>query len=96
MGWLMGPPDQAEEPTMIKLTITDIRNLPGVLSAKAWRDRVYVDIRGNGGRYAGEGNSKIWIGADGKLNIERGKGTTSREWDANLVAFRDAYGAAAV
>lgn len=80
---------------MSKPTVADIRNLPGVLSAKEWRDRVYIDIRGNGGRYTGEGNSKIWIGADGKLNVERGKGMTSREWDANLAAFRGAYSAVA-
>lgn len=80
---------------MTKLTITDIRALPGILSASEWRDRIYVNVQGNGVRMAGEGNSKVWIDAAGKLNVQIGKGTISREWTANLNAFKAAYAAAA-
>lgn len=79
---------------MSKPTITDIRNLAGVQSASEWRDRIYVNIRGNGGRYAGEGNTKIWIDAKGELHVDMGKGMRSCEWDANLAAFKAAYAAA--
>lgn len=78
---------------MIK--IEDIRALPGVLSASEWRDRIYVNIQGNGARMAGEGNSKVWIHASGKLNVQIGKGTISREWTANLNAFKAAHAAIA-
>ena len=79
---------------MTKLTITDIRALPGTLSASEWRDRIYVNIKGNGARMAGEGNSKVWIDSAGKLNVEIGKGTISREWHANLASFKAAYAVA--
>lgn len=79
---------------MSKLTITDIRNLAGVKSASEWRDRIYVNITGNGGNYLGERTSKVWIDAQGTLHVDLGKGMTSREWDANLRSFRAAYAAA--
>lgn len=76
------------------ISIETIRTLSGVQSASEWRDRIYVNIQGNGARMAGEGNSKIWIDATGKLNVQIGKGTISREWTANLNAFKAAYMAA--
>lgn len=79
---------------MKKLTIDDIRKLPGILGANEWRDRIYINVRGNGGSFAGERNSKVWMDASGKLNVERGRGMTSREWDGNLEAFRAAHAAA--
>lgn len=80
---------------MAKLSINEIRDLPGVARANEWKDRIYINLAGNGGNFAGERNSKVWIAASGALNIELGKGTTSREWDANLSAFSAAYEAAA-
>ena len=65
------------------MTLTEIRQLPMVRSANEWKDRIYINLRGNGGNFSGERNSKIWI-RGGKLTVERGKGMTSREWDAQL------------
>lgn len=79
---------------MNKLTINDIRNLPGITGANEWRDRIYLNIKGNGARMAGEGNSKVWIDAKAALHVEIGKGTISRDWTANLNAFKSAYAAA--
>jgi hypothetical protein len=74
---------------MQKLTITEIRALSMVQSANEWRDRIYINVHGNGGNFAGERNTKVWI-HDGVLTVESGKGTTSREFDANLKALRAA------
>lgn len=52
------PARRNEEIAMNKLTINDIRNLPGITGANEWRDRIYLNIKGNGARMAGEGNSK--------------------------------------
>lgn len=69
------------------LTLDQIRALPFVASANEWRDRVYINVRGNGGNYAGERGTKVWM-RDGALTIERGRGQTSRDFDANLEALR--------
>lgn len=73
------------------LTIAEIRTLPMVRSANEWKDRVYINLHGNGRNFAGERNSKVWVRADGQLMVERGKGMTSREWDASLKALRAAF-----
>ena len=72
---------------MAKLTITEIRALEMVASANEWKDRIYINLKGNGGNFAGERNSKIWV-KDGKLNVEIGKGTRSSVWDDNLKALK--------
>lgn len=69
------------------LTINEIRALPMVASANEWKDRIYINLRSNGGNFAGERNSKIWV-REGVLTVEMGKGSTSREWYANLQALR--------
>lgn len=79
---------------MSKITIQQIRQLPGAASASEWKDRIYINVRGNGGNFAGERNSKIWIDKDGGLHIDFGKGTTSREWIESLKSFEAAYNAA--
>jgi hypothetical protein len=71
------------------------RALPYIASAKAWNDsRVYLIVRGNGGNYRGESTAKIYIDlASGQLVEQAGKGTTSREWSANVVSLREAFAA---
>lgn len=71
------------------ITINDIRALPMVASANEWRDRIYINLRGNGGNFAGERNSRIWM-RDSKLTVEMGKGSTSREWSDSLKALKQA------
>jgi hypothetical protein len=76
------------------MTLEQIRSLPGVARVNAWNDRIYINIRGNGGNFAGERSTKVWISATGDLTIERGRGTITREFDANLQAFVAAYNVA--
>lgn len=66
------------------ISIAELQGLPYVRSANEWRDRVYINVKGNGGDYRGERNTKVWLDRDGQLHIERGRGTTSRDFDANL------------
>lgn len=75
---------------MAKLTITEIRALEMVASANEWKDRIYINLKGNGGNFAGERNSKIWV-KDGKLNVEIGKGICSSEWNASLKALKAVF-----
>ena len=71
------------------------RALPYIARANTWNEsRVYLTVRGNGGNYRGENTAKIYIDlASGQLVEIDGKGTTSREWDANVVALREAFAA---
>lgn len=87
------PARRNEKIDMSHLTANDISNLPGAVTAKEWKDRIYINIRGNGARMAGEGNSKVWA-RNGVLTVEIGKGTISSEWHANLKTFRAAFDAA--
>lgn len=73
-----------------KARIVEIQAMPGVASASAWKDRIYINIRGSGGSFKGERTTKVFVGAAG-LTVERGSGTTSREFDANLKAFAEAF-----
>ncbi len=43
--------------------------------------RHYINLRGNGGSYAGEKSSKLYLTAEGKLVFECGKGTRSGAYD---------------
>lgn len=71
-----------------KVTIEQIRQQPQVASANEWKGRIYINVRGNGGNFAGERNSKLWI-LDNKLTFERGKGTCSSAWGDNRVALAE-------
>lgn len=68
---------------MSSITIQAIRERAEVLSANEWKDRIYINVRGNGGNFAGERSIKVYVRAD-RLNVERGKGLTSGEYEANL------------
>ncbi len=68
-------------------TIDEIRSLPYVQSANEWRDRIYINLVGNGGNYAGERNTKIYVKA-GCLIVEMGKGAYTTEWSNNLKALK--------
>lgn len=70
-----------------QVTVEQIRSQSYVYGASVWQDRIYINLRGNGGNFAGERTSKVWI-KDNILTVQRGKGMTSREWDANLAAVR--------
>lgn len=74
------------------MTINEIKALEYVDSANEWKDRIYIDLKGNGGNYRGEKTAKIYI-KDGALNVELGKGMTSSEWDQNLKSLRAALAA---
>jgi hypothetical protein len=78
---------------MNKTDITKIRELPGIKAAKIWKDRIYLQITGNGARMAGEGNSKVWIDSKGELHAEIGKGTISSVWHENLWLFKSHFAA---
>ena len=75
---------------MTALTINEIRDLEMVASANEWKDRVYINLKGNGGNFAGERSSKIWV-KNGKLNVEIGKGICSSEWNASLKALKAVF-----
>ena len=70
--------------------IENIRNMSGVKTASQWKDRIYVNLY-TAGNYAGDRTSKVWIGSDDAVHIERGKGLTSREWDSSLESFLTEY-----
>lgn len=74
------------------MKITDIRALPMVASANEWKDRIYINLKGNGGNFAGERSAKIWV-RDNVLTVEMGKGMTSSAWSDNLKALRAAFAA---
>lgn len=75
---------------MKALTINEIRDLEMVAIANEWKDRIYIKLKGNGGNFAGERNSKVWV-KDGKLNVEIGKGTCSSDWNASLKALKAVF-----
>lgn len=70
--------------------IADIRALSMVDSAKEWKDRIYINVKGNGGNYRGEASAKVFL-VNGQLNVHLGKGSTSREFDANLEALNAVF-----
>lgn len=72
--------------------IETIKMIPGVKSVNmhAATGRTYINLAGNGGSYAGERTSKLYIDQDGKVVLERGKGTTSRAWDEQKNAVLEA------
>ena len=72
------------------ITIDMIRNLPSVQSINEWRDRYYINLKGNGGSYRGETTSKVYLNAQGELVVERGKGMVSSVWSDNLDALKAA------
>jgi hypothetical protein len=65
------------------MTIDGIKTLPMVASANPWKDRIYINLKGNGGNYAGERSAKIFV-KNNKINVERGKGLTTSEWEQQL------------
>jgi len=85
----ISPAAPAEE---IILSIAAIQAIPGVKSIKLHEPtgRYYINLAGNGGNFAGERNSKVYMTPDGTIIVERGKGTTSRAWDDQKNAVIDA------
>lgn len=66
-----------------KNIVSEIEAL-GFASINQWRDRYYINLRGNGGNYRGERSAKIWFKEGGQLNVEMGKGVCSSEWHEQL------------
>ena len=64
----------------------------GIATANEWKDRLYINVRGDGGNYRGEKTYKLWIDDDGGMHEQDGKGTTSREFDANLAKIKEMIG----
>lgn len=70
--------------------IDEIRALAIVESANQWKDRIYINVKGNGGNYRGEASAKVFL-LNGQLNVQLGRGSTSREFDANLEALKAVF-----
>lgn len=70
--------------------IAEIRALEMVEFASEWKDRIYINVKGNGGSYRGEASAKVFL-LNGQLNAQLGKGSTSREFDANLEALKAVF-----
>ena len=76
---------------MSKKTIIDqVKELSGVYSLNQWKDRIYVNLKGNGGNYRGERTAKIYI-KDDQLSVELGKGVCSSEWNENLEQLKSLF-----
>lgn len=57
----------------------------GFVKMNEWRDRIYINLEGNGGNYRGERSAKVWFKpSEGELNVELGKGVCSSEWHEQL------------
>lgn len=69
---------------MNKSIIEQIKELSGVSSVSQWKDRYYINLRGNGGRFKGESTAKVWFKEGSSLNVELGKGLCSSEWHEQL------------
>jgi hypothetical protein len=54
------------------ITKNEIESVSGVESLSQWKDRYYINITN---RHV----SKLWLGTDGKIRFEIGKGTNSTE-----------------
>ena len=76
--------------------IAAIKSVDGVKSVNLHKSsgRIYINLKGNGGNYRGEQTSKVYISTEGEFVIERGKGSVSREWNAQVDAAKAAFEAA--
>lgn len=80
----------AKTPAAETSELEQIKALPMVESANVWQDRIYINVRGNGGNYRGERTAKIFI-RDGSLTVQLGKGTCSSVWAENVEALKAIY-----
>lgn len=64
--------------------IKELSGVSGVSSVSQWKDRYYINLRGNGGNFKGERTAKVWFKDGSCLNVELGKGLCSSEWHEQL------------
>lgn len=77
--------------SMKKSAVEQIKELSGVSSVSQWRDRYYINLRGNGGNFKGERTAKVWFKGGGELNVELGKGLCSSEWHDQLEQVKSVF-----
>ena len=63
--------------------VEQVKELSCVSSVSQWRDRYYINLRGNGGNFRGERSSKIWFKEGGELTVELGKGYAQASGTSN-------------
>jgi len=76
---------------MNKSIVEKIKELSGVSGVSQWKDRYYINLRGNGGNFKGERNAKVWFKDGGELNVELGKGLCSSEWHEQLEQVKSVF-----
>ena len=76
---------------MKKSLVEQIKELSGVSGVSQWKDRYYINLRGNGGSFKGESTAKVWFKDGGELNVELGKGLCSSEWHEQLEQVKSVF-----
>ncbi len=57
-----------------------------------WKDRVYIQPTGYAASFRGCATHKLWVGADGTINNQRGKGSYPRDYSAACDVLTDLLG----
>lgn len=71
--------------------ITDTNKLEGIsqrfqalATSSQWNDRIYINLRSANRTFRGDSTCKLWHKNDGHYTLERGKGTRSPQFAADL------------
>jgi hypothetical protein len=67
--------------------LAEIKQHPAVAHARLWGGRICIDVRGTLS-CPGEQSTRVWL-RDQQLVIQRGEGSTSPVWEANLARLCD-------